>query len=82
MPSPLEKICLNCPLLFCDTENVFCCFKWATDPNDAQKKLLSERTERAVLDRRAYRREHYDRNKAQILAYQKQWRKEKQNAVT
>lgn len=52
-----EKICLNCPLLFCDAENLFCAFRWATSPNDAQKKA----TKSAQRERRLSRRREYYR---------------------
>jgi hypothetical protein len=34
-----DLICTQCPLADCDEESLFCCFRWATDPNDAQKAV-------------------------------------------
>lgn len=42
MPTQLEFLGTECPLLTCDQDSVFCACAWLTKPNDAQVALITE----------------------------------------
>lgn len=41
--SQQDLICTRCPLADCDEESLFCCFRWATNPNQAQLNVATFR---------------------------------------
>lgn len=38
-----DFICTQCPLDSCDEESLFCCLRWATNPNKAQLEVATFR---------------------------------------
>lgn len=39
----LDAICPQCPLMICDEESLWCCYRWATNPNAAQLAVATVR---------------------------------------
>jgi hypothetical protein len=62
----LDFICLDCPLAECDTESLFCAYRFLTKPNDAQLAVKYS----LKADRRQYFKTRYQKLK-----------REKQNGV-
>lgn len=43
MKNEPEFICTECPLAKCDEESLWCAFRWATNPNNAQLAVATVR---------------------------------------
>lgn len=80
-----EPICTNCPLLFCDEGNLFCAFRWATNPNAAQLavatfRVIPKRLTDAERSRR-WRQKNPDRRNESVRKYRANMSQEKRDAL-
>lgn len=66
----VDLICGNCPLDACDEESLWCLFRFVTDPNEAQQRLVNKsiRKKRSKVKRREYYARQYQANREKKLA--------------
>jgi hypothetical protein len=80
VPQQPSLICTICPLLpDCNEESLFCALRWATDPNAAQKNVLTLVAKKSALavkmavakrpdgDRKQYYKNYYIANRDRKL---------------
>jgi|SRR5690606_8491504 len=60
-----DFVCIECPLAECDEESLFCAFRWATFPNQAQQKAMTMRQARHRRKIKAKPRTEYFRKRYQ-----------------
>lgn len=68
-----DLICCECPLDQCDDESLWCAFRWATNPNEAQRKMAGIKFDKRrapvtkeTEDRREYYSNYYFANRDRI----------------
>jgi len=80
-----DFICTDCPLLFCDEESLWCAFRWATNPNQAQLKVASVRIiPQRLTDAergRKYRTRNPEKRAETVRKYRANMPKEKRDAI-
>lgn len=68
----LDAICTQCPLMICDEESLWCCYRWATNPNAAQMALATDGVLRQLASlprsRKGYYKRYYQANRDRKLA--------------
>lgn len=82
-----DLICVDCPLLVCNEESIWCAFRWATNPNAAQLavatfRVIPKRLTDAERSRRwrQKNRERYNEVQREYRSRRKQRKKAEMHA--
>ena len=69
MRNNADLICLECPLNSCDTDSLWCAYRFVTDPNEAQQRFTNKmiRRKASKVSRKEYQAARYIANRETML---------------